>query len=98
MVTITDDKKKQKKKQTGMDSMVTYQTLSAGGSVTDEEAPSSLGCSGMSASAGAEPGIPGGVDEVLRTSVAEPLRDTQEVSITLTPMLPTHTHTNTQRD
>lgn len=47
----------------------------------------------MSVSAGPEPGMPGGVDEVLRASVAEPLRDTQEVSITRTPMLHTHTHT-----
>lgn len=30
---------------------------------------------------------PGGVDEVLRASVDEPLRDTQEVSMTRTPML-----------
>lgn len=35
--------------------------------------------------------MPGGVDEVLRASVADPLRDTQEVSITRTPMLWTHT-------
>lgn len=80
--------------------MVTYQTLSVGGGVTDEEAPSSTGCSAMSTSAGPEPATPGGVDEVLRASVAEPLRDTQEVSITRTPMLQTHTHTgsvNTMR-
>ncbi len=31
--------------------------------------------------------MPGGVEEALRASVAEPLRDTQEVSITRTPML-----------
>lgn len=73
--------------------MVTYQTLSAGGGVTDEEAPSSPGCSEMKVSAGPEPGMPGGVDEVFRAIVAEPFRDTQEVSITRTPMLSTHTHT-----
>lgn len=72
--------------------MVTYQTLSAGGGVPDEEAPSSRGCSGMSVSAGPEPGMPGSVDEVLRARVAEPLRDTQEVSITRTPMLQTDRH------
>lgn len=80
-------------------STVTYQTLSAGGGVTDGEAPSSPGCSGMSTSEGPEPGMPGGVDEVLRASVAEPLRDTQDVSMTRTPMLRTHTrrHTRTHR-
>lgn len=86
----------EKKKRTGTASMVTYQTLSAGGGVTDGEAPSSPGCSGMSVSVGPEPAMPGGVEEVLRASVAEPLRDTQEVSITRTPMLWTHTHTQTR--
>lgn len=49
---------------------------------------SSPGCSGISVSPG-EPGpcIPGGVEEVFRVSVDEPLRDTQEVSITRTPIL-----------
>lgn len=71
-------------------STVTYQTLSPGGGVADGEVASSPGCSGMSVSAG-EPGpcMPGGVEEALRTSVDEPLRDTQEVSITRTPMLET---------
>ena len=74
-------------------STVTYQNLSAGGGVADGEVVSSPGCSGMSVSAG-EPGpcMPGGVEEVLRVSVDEPLRDTQEVSMTRTPILVTHTH------
>lgn len=69
-------------------STVTYQTLSPGGGVADGEVTNSPGCSGMRVSAG-EPGpcMPGGVDEALRVSVAEPLRDTQEVSITRTPIL-----------
>lgn len=68
--------------------MATYQTLSPSGGVAEGEVASSPGCSGMSVSAG-EPGpcMPGGVEEVLRVSVEEPLRDTQEVSITLTPIL-----------
>lgn len=33
--------------------------------------------------------MPGGVEEALRASVDEPLRDTQEVSITRTPILET---------
>lgn len=72
----------------------TYQTLSAGGGVADGEMASSPGCSGIRVSAG-EPGpcMPGGVEEALRASVAEPLRDTQEVSITRTPILETNTHT-----
>lgn len=71
--------------------MVTYQTLSPSGGVADGEAASSPGCSGMSVSAG-EPGpcMPGGVEEVLRVSVDEPLRDTQEVSMTRTPTLERH--------
>lgn len=71
-------------------SMATYQNLSPGGGVADGEVVSSPGCSGMSVSAG-EPGpcMPGGVEEVFRTSVDEPLRDTQEVSITRTPILET---------
>lgn len=88
-----DDDCNGNKKRTGPVSAVTYQSLSAGGGVPNGDAPSSPGCSGMSASPGPEPGMPGGVDEVLRASVAEPLRDTQEVSITRTPMLWTHTHT-----
>lgn len=69
-------------------SMVTYQNLSPGGGVADGEVASSPGCSGMSVSPG-EPGpcIPGGVEEALRASVDEPLRDTQDVSITRTPIL-----------
>lgn len=69
-------------------SAVTYQNLSPGGGVADGEVASSPGCSGMSVSAG-EPGpcMPGGVDEVFLASVAEPLRETQEVSITRTPIL-----------
>lgn len=65
-----------------------YQTLSPGGGVADGEVANSPGCSGMRLSA-EEPGpcMPGGVEEVLRASVAGPLRDTQEVSITRTPML-----------
>lgn len=69
-------------------SMVTYQNLSPGGGVAAGEVASSPGCSGMSVSAG-EPGpcMPGGVEEALRARVDEPLRDTQEVSITRTPIL-----------
>lgn len=76
-------------------SIATYQILSPGGGVADGEVESSPGCSGMSVSAG-EPGpcMPGGVEEVLRARVAEPFRDTQEVSITRTPIL----ETNTQRE
>lgn len=61
--------------------------------MADGEASSSPGCSGMSVSAG-DPGpcMPGGVEEALRTSVEEPLRDTQEVSITRTPILGTDKH------
>lgn len=75
-------------------STVTYQTLSVGGGVADGEVASSPGCSGISVSAG-EPGpcMPGGVEEALRASVAEPLRDTQEVSITRTPILERKKHT-----
>lgn len=71
---------------------MTYQALSPGGGVVDGEVANSPDCSGRRVSAG-EPGpcMPGGVEEVLRTSVAEPLRDTQEVSITRTPMLQTDT-------
>lgn len=62
-----------------------YQTLSPGGGVAEGEVlQNSPGCSGMSESG---PCKPGGVDEVLRASVDEPLRDTQEVSMTRTPML-----------
>lgn len=62
-----------------------YQTLSPGGGVAEGEVlQNSPGCSGMSESG---PCRPGGVDEVLRASVDEPLRDTQEVSMTRTPML-----------
>ena len=47
----------------------------------------SPGCSGRSTSEGRAGGsMPGGVEEVLRAE-DEPRRDTQEVSITLTPML-----------
>lgn len=72
--------------------MLTYQILSPRGGVADGEVTSSPGCSGMSVSAG-EPGpcMPGGVEEVLRISVDEPLRDTQEVSITRTPILERNT-------
>lgn len=50
---------------------------------------SSPGCSVMSVSAG-DPGgwALGGVDEAFRASVAAPLPFTQDVSITLTPILP----------
>lgn len=62
-----------------------YQTLSPGGGVAEGEVlQNSPGCSGMSESG---PCKPGGVDEVLRANVDEPLRDTQEVSMTRTPML-----------
>lgn len=51
------------------------------------EAEISPGCSGMRASVGGAWGCKlGGVEEHLRVE-DEPLRDTQEVSITLTPML-----------
>lgn len=75
-------------------SAVPYQNLSPGGGVADREVASSPGCSGMSVSAG-EPGPckPGGVDEVFRASVDEPLRETQEVSITRTPTLEINTYT-----
>lgn len=74
-------------------STATHQTLSPSGGVADGDVASSPGCSGISVSAG-DPGpcIPGGVEEALRTSVVEPLRDTQEVSITRTPMLETNTN------
>lgn len=74
-------------------SVMTYPNLSPGGGVMDGEVTSSPGCSGISASAG-EPGPckPGGVDEVFRASVDEPLRETQEVSITRTPILEANTH------
>lgn len=50
---------------------------------------SSPGCSVMSVSAG-DPGgwALGGVDEAFRASVDAPLPFTQDVSITLTPILP----------
>lgn len=51
------------------------------------EAADSPGCPGMGASVGGAGGCTlGGVDEHLRAE-DEPLRDTQEVSITRTPML-----------
>lgn len=78
-------------------STVTYPTLSPGGGVADGEVASSPGCSGMSVSAGElGPCMPGGVEDVLRASVDEPLRDTQEVSITRTPILETNTYTGSQ--
>lgn len=50
-------------------------------------AESSSGCSGMSESVGgAGVWAPGGVEDALRAE-DEPLRDTQDVSITRTPML-----------
>lgn len=69
-------------------SVKTYPNLSPRGGVADGETANSPGCSGMRVSAG-EPGPcrPGGVDEALRVSVDEPFRDTQEVSITRTPIL-----------
>lgn len=75
-------------------SVMTYQNLSAGGGVADGEVASSPGCSGMSVSAG-QPGpcMPGGVDEVFRANVDEPLRETHEVSITRTPILKVNTYT-----
>lgn len=72
--------------RTGDRASATYQTLSPRGGVADGEVVSSPGCSGMSVS---EPCMPGGVEEALRASVDEPLRDTQEVSITRTPILET---------
>lgn len=74
-------------------STVTYQTRSPGGGVVDGEVENSPGCSGIRVSA-EEPGPckPGGVEEVLRVSVVDPLRDTQEVSITRTPILETNTY------
>ena len=75
-------------------STVTYLTLSPGGGVADGEVASSPGCSGMSVSAGElGPCMPGGVEQVLRASVDEPLRETHEVSITRTPILETNTYT-----
>lgn len=62
-------------------------SLLVGGGVREGEAENSPGCSGMGASVGGAGGCTlGGVDEHLRVE-DEPLRDTQEVSITLTPML-----------
>lgn len=49
---------------------------------------SSPGCSVTRVSAG-EPGACGGVDEALRVNVEELLPFTHDVSITLTPTLPT---------
>lgn len=61
-------------------------SLLVGGGVREGEAESSPGCSGMGASMGGAKGCTlGGVDEHLR--VDGPLRDTQVVSMTLTPML-----------
>lgn len=62
-------------------------SLLVGGGVGEGDAENSPGCSGMRASVGGTGGsMPGGMEEVLRVE-GEPLRDTQEVSITLTPML-----------
>lgn len=62
-------------------------SLLVGGGVGEGDVEKSPGCSGMRASEGGAGGCTlGGVDEVLREE-DEPLRDTQEVSITLTPML-----------
>lgn len=62
-------------------------SLLVGGGVREGEAENSPGCSGMGASVGAAGGCThGGVEKHLRVD-DEPLRDTQEVSITLTPML-----------
>lgn len=62
-------------------------SLLVGGGVGEGEAENSPGCSGMRASVGGAGGCTlGGVEELLRVE-DEPLRDTQEVSITLTPML-----------
>lgn len=62
-------------------------SLLVGGGVGEGEAENSPGCSGMSASMGGVGGCTlGGVDKDLRVD-DDPLRDTQEVSITLTPML-----------
>lgn len=71
-----------------------YQARSLGGGVAEGDVTSSPGCSGISVSAG-EPGpcMPGGVEEVFRDSVDEPFRETQVVSITLTPMLETNRNT-----
>lgn len=61
-------------------------SLLVGGGVREGEAENSPGCSGMGASMGGAKGCTlGGVDEHLR--VDGPLRDTQVVSMTLTPML-----------
>lgn len=61
-------------------------SLPAGGGVGKGDAESSP-CSGMRASEGRRGDCtPRGVEELLRAD-DEPLRDTQEVSITLTPML-----------
>lgn len=62
-------------------------SLLVGGGVGEGEVEISPGCSGMRASMGGVGGCTlGGVEEHLREE-DEPLRDTQEVSITLTPML-----------
>lgn len=58
------------------------QARSLSGGVAEGDITRSPGCSGMSVSTG-----PGGVDEVFLDSVDEPLRETQVVSITRTPML-----------
>lgn len=67
-----------------------YLPLSPGGGVGIGEVASSPGCSEIRVSAG-EPGgcALGGVEEDLRPSVQELLPFTHDVSITLTPTLPT---------
>ncbi len=67
-----------------------YLPLSPGGGVEIGDVASSPACSVISVSAG-EPGgcALGGVDEALRVSVEELLPITHDVSMTLTPTLPT---------
>lgn len=69
---------------------MSYLPLSPRGGVGVGDVASSPDCSVIRVSAG-EPGgcALGGVDELLRASVEEPFVFTQDVSITLTPTLPT---------
>lgn len=78
--------------------LVVYLVLSLlmGGGVCEGEVERSPACSGFSESEGGMGGWTlGGVDELLRDD-EEPLRDTQEVSITRTPILQRGRHTANQ--
>lgn len=76
----------------------TYLALSTGGVVGTGEVFSSPGCSGIKGSAG-DPGgwALGGVEEAFRARVDAPFPFTQDVSITLTPILLTDGETEETR-